>query len=241
MPTSYCRAFFDLQLAFAEKVSALNDIPLEETLLHFTNLYIRLGLGRDFDAAHPTWQRYIEGLGHNGDAGAWTYRYLIEHAPEVRPPSVLASSGCFSYAMDGAQTLRMHFRNTDPLDYAPLSEARRAQRHEELQELFRRAHRELPFATRVVGVSWLYNLKAYRRCYPPAYVASAHDVPPRYSNMPLWGQFLNRHGALRERAAQAFLEGLAAAGRFEELAGCFPLQALAVEAPIDTFYAYYAV
>jgi hypothetical protein len=241
MPTPYCRAFFDLQLAFAERVAALNGIALEQALLLYTNLYIRLGLARDFDAAHPIWQGYIAGLRQADDAGAWTYRYLDQHAPEIRPPSMLASSGCFSYALDGAQTLRMHFRNTDPLEFAPLSAARLACRREELRALFRQAHRELPFATRVVGVSWLYNLEAYGRCYPPAYAASAHRVPPRYANMPLWGQFLDRRGNLREQPTQVFLQRLAQTERFDDLAGCFPLQALAVEAPIEVFYAFYEV
>ena len=41
----YARAFFDLQLEFAETVSALSGQPLAETLLDYTNFYIRLALG----------------------------------------------------------------------------------------------------------------------------------------------------------------------------------------------------
>jgi len=31
-------------------------------LLDYTNLYVRFGLGRDFDPAHPVWREYLSGL-----------------------------------------------------------------------------------------------------------------------------------------------------------------------------------
>jgi hypothetical protein len=44
----YAKAFFDLQLQFAHKVTELSGLPLPRVLLEYTNLYIRFGLGRDF-------------------------------------------------------------------------------------------------------------------------------------------------------------------------------------------------
>ena len=58
----YAREFFDLQLQFARTVAALGGQPLARVLLDYTNLYIRLGLGRDFDAENPDWQEYLDGL-----------------------------------------------------------------------------------------------------------------------------------------------------------------------------------
>lgn len=49
----YAKAFFDLQFQFAEKVAVLSGLPLAEALLKYTNFYVRFGLGRDFDRAHP--------------------------------------------------------------------------------------------------------------------------------------------------------------------------------------------
>lgn len=43
----YAKAFFDLQLEFAETVSALSGLPLARTVLEYTNFYIRFGFGRD--------------------------------------------------------------------------------------------------------------------------------------------------------------------------------------------------
>ena len=63
----YAKAFFDLQLQFAHKVTALSGLPLACVLLKYTNLYIRFGLGRDFHPAHPTWQAYLAGLQDTND------------------------------------------------------------------------------------------------------------------------------------------------------------------------------
>jgi hypothetical protein len=87
-----------------------------------------------------------------------------------------------------------------------------------------------------VGASWLYNLEAYRRLFPASYVATARILPDRFRHMPLWGQFVNRHGAVREPVAREFRERLRRTTRVEELGACFPFQVLAVEAPAAAFY-----
>ena len=58
----YGRSFFDLQLQFARKVAALSGLPFADALLRYTNLYVRFGLGRDFDPDHPAWREYVAGL-----------------------------------------------------------------------------------------------------------------------------------------------------------------------------------
>ena len=59
---NYPKGFFDLNLRFAQKVAELSGQPFEIALLHDTNLYIRFGLGRDFDATNSSWQEYLAGL-----------------------------------------------------------------------------------------------------------------------------------------------------------------------------------
>jgi hypothetical protein len=58
----YAKAFFDLQLRFADRVATLSGLPLSRVLLEYTNLYIRFGLGRAFNASDQTWQAYLAGL-----------------------------------------------------------------------------------------------------------------------------------------------------------------------------------
>jgi hypothetical protein len=63
----YAKAFFDLQLHCADKVATLSGLPFAQALFEYTNLYIRFGLGRDFDPAHPTWREYLTGVENTND------------------------------------------------------------------------------------------------------------------------------------------------------------------------------
>ena len=80
------RPFFDLQLDFARTVSTLSGMPWERALLDYTNLYIRFGLGRAFDAAHPVWREYLDGLARATDAGDWTHRFHVARNASGAPP-----------------------------------------------------------------------------------------------------------------------------------------------------------
>jgi len=79
----YAKPFFDLQLQFANKVTDLSGLPLAGVLLEYTNLYIRFGLGRDFDPAHPTWQEYLAGLQDTDDIREWTYAFYLTRSDAV--------------------------------------------------------------------------------------------------------------------------------------------------------------
>jgi hypothetical protein len=59
--------------------------------------------------------------------------------------------------------------------------------------------------------------------------------------MPLWGQFLDRHGGIKERMARPFLERLERQVSVERLHECFPFQVLTVEAPVQAFYDCYGL
>ena len=84
----YAPPFFDLQFEFAEKVSAVSGLPLTHTLLEHTNLYIRFGLGRDFDPTHPTWREYLAGLRNAGDPREWTYRFYVRRPDALAAPAL---------------------------------------------------------------------------------------------------------------------------------------------------------
>ena len=95
----YAKTFFDLQLQFAHRVTALSGLPLPRALLEYTNLYIRFGAGRDFDAAHPIWRDYLAGLPDANDGREWTYRFYLRRGQAMAAPAVVATFGCFSYAL----------------------------------------------------------------------------------------------------------------------------------------------
>lgn len=237
----YPQAFFDLQLRFADTVVALSGLPLARVLLEYTNLYIRFGLGRAFDPAHPGWQAYLAGLRDARDAREWTYTFYRARPDAMAAPAVVATFGCFAYARPGGEWIRLHFENAETDGSSPLALDRAGERRAELAALFEHVKRTERPPLQVRGVSWLYNLDAYRRLFPTSYVATAHPATPRFQHMPLWGQFVDRHGAIKEDRARQFLGRVERQASLDGLARCFPLQALVAEAPAQDFYAFYGL
>ena len=239
-PPVYGKAFFDLQVRFARKVTALSGLSLERALLQYTNLYVRLGLGRAFDPGHPIWREYAAGLGDADDIGEWTYRFYLTR-PETEPPGIVATRGCFSYARLSGDRIRLHFRSVESDGRSALGIERRDQRRAELAALFEHLHRTADGPVQVIGASWLYNLDAYRRLFPGSYLATARVAARRFQYMPLWGQFLDRYGKVRESMARPFLDQLERQSSLDTLERCFPLQVLTLEAPALVFYEFYRI
>jgi len=232
-------ALLDLQVEFARVVSDRAGLPLSRALLDYTNLYVRFGLGRAFDAQHPGWRQYVEGLARGVDPRVWTRELYARRPGPVEPPGLVATFGCFSYADLDGERIRLHFHDAETGGGSPLAKDRQQARRAELAALFAHVGRTRGGPRRVVGRSWLYNVEAYRRLFPPAYLANARPLKDAFRYMPLWGQFVTRSGRLREAAAQEFRDRVAHWSAGEDLAGCFPLQALAVEAPVAEFHRFF--
>ena len=235
----YAKAFFDLQLQFAHKVTVLSELPLARALLEYTNLYIRFDLGRDFDPAHPTWREYLAGLQDTHDSREWTYHFYLTRPEAMAAPAVVATFGCFSYARLTGDGIRLHFRNAETDGHSPIGIERLGQRLADLAALFEHVKRTLRQPLRVVGASWLYNLDAYRRLFPVSYLATAHVLDRRFQHMPLWGQFLDRYGEIKESMTRQFLERLEGESILDNLSQCFPFQVLRLEALVSEFYDFY--
>jgi hypothetical protein len=230
--------FFDLNLRFAHKVAEVSGIPFEGALLQHTHCYVRFTNLRDFAQDNPVWQAYLAGL-RDVDPLEWTYTFYVEqdaHAPSrLRGPQF----GCFSYSRLADGRMRLHFHNAERGDEHPLGDDRLAQRRAELAALFAHVREHAPDATRVAGGSWLYNLEAYRRLFPRAFLASARPGEGDFQFMTLWGQFLDRHGEVRPGPAAQFLERLERAKTLAEAAESFPLKVLYLEAKVEGFQPCY--
>lgn len=238
---AFAKDFFDLQFSFAERVRDLSGIPLEVALFECTNLYVRFGFGRDFDRDHEGWQSYLTGLCGAGDDREWTYRFYLRDPEASTAPSVVATFGCFSYAVPDGHHVRLHFRNTEADDFSPLGAARIERRRAELSALCAHLKRSLREDTPVVGASWLYNLEAYRRLFPPGYASTLSPIPGGFRSMALWGQFIDRRGEVRDSVAGRFLDALVQTSDPGDLGECFPLQALSARAPARDFFDFYRV
>lgn len=240
------RAFFDLQVRCANAAARVANVPPATALLDWTNLYVRFGAGRAFDPAHPVWAAYIHGLVAQAtveEQCAWTWHYLQRCPTHRAAPDIVAAFGCFSYARDPHGGVRLHFiarveNGVSPLDLRH-SRARRSELRRLIQHVYE--HESIGAEFDVRGTSWLYHLPAYRRLFPDAYLASAKPVA-RLRALSLWGQFLDRHGALRVSQAEvllARLERLERLVHIDDIAQCLPLPALAMRAPIHLLHEYF--
>ncbi len=235
------KAFFDLQLRFAHRVATLAGMPLAQALLDYTNLYVRWGMGREFDATHPVWQAYLCGLASSCTANQnWTWHFYQGRRAHDIPAPAAASVGCFAYVLAGPGHIRLHFHNSDASGQSPLAASRREHRAQELAALFDLVQRNEPPGVRVLGTSWLYQIEAYRRLFPAGYLATAVPVQ-RFRNMPLWGQFLDRHGALKPEITEPFVQRVERAADLQGLTACFALQPLALDAPVEVFWSGHGI
>ncbi len=233
LPARPERAFFDLQFRFATAVAAVTGLSLSDALLGYTSLYLRFGLPRPIAPADPGWQDYVLGLHTADDPLEWTWQFARTH---LRPPSG-EWFGCFAYHLAEPGVVHLHFEHRDPSGESPLSAARLPVRAAELRAMFRAIAARHPEARTVRGGSWLYNLPAYASLFPPEYLRTARPVA-RFQAADRWGQFLDRHGRVREAMARAFLACVSRQTSLEGLAACFPYPVLAPECGIQVFYAF---
>lgn len=237
----YPQRFFEINLLFAQKVAEVSGQLLDSTLLHYTNLYIRFGLGWDLSATNPIWQEYLDGLHQVEDRVEWTYHFYLKRQQQVLPEALDWPFGCFSYTMMDGNRIRLHFHNNEASDYSPLSKDRMSPRRVELKSMFAHIKQNVSAPTTVIGASWLYNLEAYRRLFPPAFLATAHVGGTDFPYLPLWGQFIDHRGRAKEDLVAQFLQCLNQQHGLTGIEKCFPFQVLHLESSVQDFYQFYGV
>ncbi len=240
------RGWFELQLCFAAVAAERRGEPLGETVSVLTNLHRRFGLGTlgliasEREAVDPLWQRYVEGLEARRDLASrldWTVACCAEGPGSKASKPVF---GCFAFdAPDGEGVVRIHFENRDDDGVSPLVEAKAERRRGEAAAMFAHIAATYPQARTVKGGSWLYNLEAYRRLFPPQYGASrVRPEPLRLNGTSSWGQLIDHLGQVKPKAREVFLANLADLDPAAPWR-VFPLPALAVSAPLEAFTAFY--
>jgi hypothetical protein len=238
------RDYFALQLLFARHVAWRAAMPLEDAVARYTNLHRRFGLGDGGDRPRSRpWMHYVGELVRlrtDQERLEWTLACFIA-APQERPPANEEQFGCFGCTPpDAGGVIRFHFTNKHNGGGAgPLSRTKISARVAELRSMFTFIRQNHPSAAIVEGASWLYNLEAYRRLFPPEYGASRYRPPRvRLTGSSSWGQFLDHHGAVKPALREVFLRNLQAM----DVAApwlAFPLPALRTSAPVERFYTFY--
>lgn len=231
--------YFSLQLKFARHYAVKAAVPLDVAIARCTNLRRRLNLWGD--AGAPRWNLFLCRMNSVGNDPAEQIALCAEFQRSRSCAEFERAFGCFSYdPPDASGTLRIHFLVRDGIRSSPLAVENISARRSELQDLFSHVQRTEPRVSNVRGVSWLYNLHAYRRLFPPAYGASVQPVsfPLHLNGTSTWGQVLNWRQEVRPNVRDQLLARLS---DMEITAPwlVFPLQALVATSQIDVFYDHF--
>jgi hypothetical protein len=238
----YPRSFFALQLAFAQRIASRFSLPLTDALRHHTTFAVSLKV-------EDTWENFAQAFVLANDPLELTYqlyaeRSADEHIPKPDDTLFLGRPlfGCFYYVVRDTTIINPHFINNDLPGLRPLSQARQPARRDELRRMFMHIRETLPTVTTVSGHSWLYNLPAYTRLFPPDYTRDMVENPDGVLNqMVLWYQCYDRFWEVKPAIAEELLRRVERATNLTDLRLCFPYQRFRTRAPIADFYEYYAI
>jgi hypothetical protein len=238
-------SWFALQLQFAEVFAAKTGLSLDTAVTFYTNLHRRFGFGRpSIDCRSREWDGFVQRL-----ASLRTRAERIDCTKafaQERLASWLSTAdrqfGCFSFDAPRDGIVRIHFAPHDTADgIGPLSHLKFARRINELTDMFAFIRQAHPVDARyVVGGSWLYNLEAYTRLFPAAYVESLriHTAPRLLAGGAWWGQFVDHEENVVAERARRFSENLPYLDP-AEVWKVFPMPAMTARAEIDVFYEHY--
>ncbi|MEZ4859854.1 MAG: hypothetical protein R3C14_01030 [Caldilineaceae bacterium] len=237
---AYSRAFFEFQLVFAQRLATRFQFPLPEALYHYTTFTVSFGA--------TDWAKYLAGLQQAVDPVDWTYQWYLNHRdPDVTPDATLFYDsplfGCFYYTLKRQGTVaRPHFLQNDQPGLRPLGRERLAVRQAELRRMFVFIQHHEPQAAIVLGNSWLYNLPAYRRIYPPVYTARLPILAEdEFQYLSLWGQCFDRNWQPQLAVTTKVLQRLDNLDELSNLRDCFPYQIRRPQCPIDVFYQHFQI
>jgi hypothetical protein len=235
----YSHAFFSFQISAARTLARRFALPLTEALFNYTTLS-KTAVGGD------GWDAFAAGIAAAPDAVDYTYqRYLRRRDPDPRPEDTDFHGrplfGCFYYVVRDETIIRPHFVKNDR-DGRPLSADRAHVRRSELRAMFAHVREHEPQATTVRGNSWLYNLHAYCRLFPPAYTAVLPESEEgEFQFLARWGQLFDRDWAVRQPEGARFLRALEEVTSPAQLRHCFPYQIRQPRCAIAHVYEFYGI
>ena len=198
--------------------AALASVPIETAYLECTTWYRQAaGLGREFDAGHPTWRRLVAEVRQAADPDAVVHAAAVRNEPEVLPGPVI------DWAWEAEdRSVRIQFLGERSRDGHPLARRHLPERRREWRHLVCRAALEHPDAAWLRGRSWLYALEAYRRIFPEVFVAGLEPRETDLQFLACWGQLLDGAWRIRTDVASAFLHAVELAANTGDLETAFP-------------------
>lgn len=237
---AYSRDFFDLQIRFARVVADRFRLDFGEALFEYTTLAKTLASGEE-------WGVYLQGLKTAENETDWTYAfYLPRRGPEITAEKTTFHGhllfGCFYFELRDGHIIRPHFIKAGTPKNGWFGKDKIATRQAELKRMFTHIREQVPGADTVLGNSWMYNLEAYRRLYPPTYTETMGISPwDEFQFLARWGQFFDRQWNVKQDLAQELFRRVESLTQLEDLRTCFPFQILQPQCAIQDFYAFYDI
>lgn len=238
--------WFEIQLRLARRMADLTGETVARCARDHTNFHRRFGLSDDRAPVAPLWTRYAEQLDRLSDLAdqvSWT-QDIYREAPDEPALAGRTLFGCFACEVPSSEgVVRIHFSNRDTDESGgPLVKAKISARVAEITAMLRHIRGVHPGAIRIQGGSWLYHIEAYRRLFPPDYVASRTPWTGRITltGTSSWGQLIDSRERIRPDIRDALianLETLDPAAPWR----AFPFQVLSVTAPMESFYRHFGV
>ncbi len=246
----YSKAFFELQLKFAQKILEKFGGEMDDILFNYTTFPRSIDLLKPpFDHSNLIWRQYIQGLRAAGDPAEWTYNYyLAHHSPEPTSKDTEIHGhkpfGGFYFVLRNEHIIRPHsIRLADDLSpYSPFSSKRLDESLGNLKRMFQFIKETIEGTNTVVGNSWMYNLEAYRRLFPSEYTKDMKESSANeFQFLALWGQFFDWKGDIKAHLAEQLLSRIERIANKEQLRHCFPFQVMMPKYGIQAFYDFYGI
>lgn len=240
----YQKDFFKLQLDFVDLIHKKMNHRYEEALFLYTSFYVRL-LGYMDD--HPPeitdveWQKIIQELPQDKSKYLdYFYDKYLAYEHNQTHKTNQKRFGCFSYSYHKEiNQYELHFGAHDP--DGNLGKDRIPYRIADLQAMFTDIKRKDCKGSTLMVTTWLLNIEAFFRLYPPKFRSSAKlwNIGTAQT-LTFWGQFVDRFGKLQNGISKQLLVN-AKNHTYSDVNEYFPYPALKSELPIDVFLNFYKV
>ncbi|RYY91250.1 MAG: hypothetical protein EON61_27995 [Alphaproteobacteria bacterium] len=242
------RTFFAVQMRYAGVLGGKLGLPLAEAIIFHTNFHRLFAYGNlSKMPPDPAFVALAAEVAAIGDAEARLDHLIQAYAkrpPDGWPADRFQFGDHFAHEAPNADgAVRIHFRNRfNTHEHGPLHASHVAQRRSELTAMMASIAERWPETKAVIGGSWLYNLEAYRRLFPPEFGSSrAALVGPRPTHgLSTWGQFLDHRGYAKPDIVARFEQTLDTLDVARPWLS-FPYQVLSTTAPFTVFRREYSV
>lgn len=231
------KEFIQLQFIFADRVAIILGQPFNKTLFEYTSIPIRVGVPfSDLQEENENWKSFIKNIKTKDD---YEKAYEIHYERMKNAPPMRMQFGCFSYDyLPDEKLVKLHFANNDKSNPDVLSDENQSKRLEELKSTFKDIQLKHPEALKILSSSWLYNIEKFKRLFPKEFFENT-SIKWDFRSLGLWGQFIDKHGNVKEEAMSNFLSKVNKSITLEDLKSSFALKDIKCCARIVYFYKKY--